>query len=133
MGHADTLDGDGDGDSFSDGIELQCGSDPLDPASIPADMDGDGTCDAMDEDMDGDGVNNDDDFAPEDPDVSEGKAGCMDANAFNYDETADVDDASCFTLEDAEDAMEAAAMAGIMSMANHKLFQQHGHANNHDF
>ena len=114
-GTCDALDGDGDGDSFSDGIEVQCGSDPLDPASIPADMDGDGTCDAMDGDMDGDGVNNDDDFAPEDPDVGEGKAGCMDANAFNYDETADVDDASCFTLEDAEDAV-AAAMAGIMSM-----------------
>ena len=114
-GTCDALDGDGDGDSFSDGIELQCGSDPLDPASIPADMDGDGTCDAMDDDMDGDGVNNDDDFAPEDPDKSEGKAGCIDANAFNYDETAEVDDASCFTLEDAEDAV-AAAMAGIMSM-----------------
>ena len=114
-GTCDAFDEDADGDSFTDGIENQCGSDPLDPASIPADMDGDGTCDALDEDMDGDGVNNDDDFAPEDPDKSEGKAGCMDATAFNYDETAEVDDASCFTLEDAEEAM-AAASAGIMSM-----------------
>jgi len=114
-GTCDAFDEDADGDSFADGIENQCGSDPLDPASIPADMDGDGTCDALDDDMDGDGVNNDDDFAPEDPDKSEGKGGCMDASAFNYDETAEVDDASCFTLEDAEEAI-AAASAGIMSM-----------------
>jgi len=114
-GVCDALDQDGDGDSFSDGLELQCGSDPLDPASIPADMDGDGTCDALDDDKDGDGVANDDDFAPEDPDKSEGKGGCMDASAFNYDETAEVDDATCFTLEDAEEAV-ATAMAGVVSM-----------------
>ena len=113
-GTCDALDEDGDGDTFSDGIELQCGSDPLDPASIPDDMDGDGVCDAMDDDMDGDGVNNDDDFAPEDPDKSEGKGGCTDSTAFNYDETAEVDDASCFTLEDAEAAMES-AFAGVSS------------------
>ena len=113
-GTCDALDEDGDGDTFSDGIELQCGSDPLDPASIPDDMDGDGVCDAMDDDIDGDGVNNDDDFAPEDPDKSEGKGGCTDSTAFNYDETAEVDDASCFTLEDAEAAMES-AFAGVIS------------------
>jgi hypothetical protein len=78
-------------------------------------MDGDGTCDALDDDIDGDGVANDDDFAPEDPDKSEGKGGCPDASAFNYDETAEVDDASCFTLEDAESAV-ASAMAGIVSI-----------------
>ena len=113
-GTCDALDQDGDGDSFSDGVELQCGSDPLDPASIPDDMDGDGVCDAMDDDIDGDGVLNDDDFAPEDPDKSEGKGGCTDSTAFNYDETAEVDDASCFTLEDAEAAMET-AFAGVIS------------------
>ncbi len=114
-GTCDAFDEDADGDSFADGIENQCGSDPLDATSIPADMDGDGTCDALDDDKDGDGVANDDDFAPEDPDKTEGKGGCMDATAFNYDETAEVDDASCFTLEDAEEAV-ADAMAGIMSM-----------------
>ena len=57
---------------------------------------------------------NDDDFAPEDPDKSEGKGGCTDSTAFNYDETAEVDDASCFTLEDAEAAMET-AFAGVIS------------------
>ena len=114
-GTCDAFDEDADGDSFADGIENQCGSDPLDATSIPADMDGDGTCDALDDDKDGDGVANDDDFAPEDPDKTEGKGGCMDATAFNYDETAEVDDATCFTLEDAEEAV-AAAMAGISSM-----------------
>jgi hypothetical protein len=114
-GTCDAFDEDADGDSFTDGVENQCGSDPLDVTSIPADMDGDGTCDALDDDKDGDGVANDDDFAPEDPDKTEGKGGCMDATAFNYDETAEVDDATCFTLEDAEEAVAAAA-AGIMSM-----------------
>jgi len=113
-GVCDALDQDGDGDTFSDGIELQCGSAPPDPASIPDDMDGDGVCDAMDDDKDGDGVNNDDDFAPEDPNKSEGKGGCTDSTAFNYDETAEVDDASCFTLEDAEAAIET-AYAGVIS------------------
>ena len=113
-GTCDALDEDSDGDTFSDGVELQCGSDPLDPASLPADMDGDGLCDAMDDDIDGDGVANDDDFAPEDPDKSEGKGGCTNSTAFNYDETAEVDDASCFTLEDAEAAMET-AFAGVIS------------------
>ncbi|MDP6199540.1 MAG: hypothetical protein QF531_02110 [Candidatus Poseidonia sp.] len=114
-GTCDALDNDGDGDSFSDGIELQCGSDPLDPSSIPADMDGDGTCDALDDDKDGDGVNNGDDFAPEDPDKSEGIQGCTNANAFNHDEAAEVDDASCFTLADAESAA-LTAMLGIAAI-----------------
>jgi hypothetical protein len=113
-GICDALDQDTDGDAFADGIELQCGSDPMDVTSIPADMDGDGICDALDDDKDGDGVANDDDFAPEDPDKSEGKGGCTDSTAFNYDETAEVDDASCFTLEDAEAAMET-AFAGVIS------------------
>lgn len=114
-GTCDAFDEDADGDSYADGVENQCGSDPLDATSIPADMDGDGTCDALDDDIDGDGVANDDDFAPEDPDKSEGIQGCTDTSAFNYDETAEVDDASCFTLEDAEEAV-ASAMAGIISM-----------------
>ena len=107
-GTCDFLDEDSDDDSFANGIEQQCGSNPLDATSIPADMDGDGVCDAMDDDIDGDGVANDDDFAPEDPDKSEGISGCTDATAFNYNEDAEVDDASCFTLEDAEDAIMTA-------------------------
>ena len=113
-GTCDAFDEDADGDSFADGVENQCGSDPLDATSIPADMDGDGTCDALDDDIDGDGVANDDDFAPEDADKSEGVGGCTDSSAFNYDESAEVDDASCFTLEDAEAAIQT-AMTGIIS------------------
>ena len=113
-GNCDVLDSDKDGDGKSNINEEVCGSNPLDATSIPADLDADGTCDALDDDMDGDGVANADDFAPENPDKSEGKGGCVDASAFNYDETAEVDDASCLTLEDAEEAV-AAAMAGIVS------------------
>ena len=114
-GTCDAFDEDADGDSYADGVENQCGSDPLDATSIPADLDDDGTCDALDDDIDGDGVANAADFAPEDPDKSEGKGGCTNSSAFNYDETAEVDDASCFTHEDAEDAV-ATAMAGIISL-----------------
>ncbi|MDA8759447.1 hypothetical protein N9M83_04365 [Candidatus Poseidonia alphae] len=114
-GICDIRDLDDDGDSFADAVENQCGSDPLDATSVPADLDADGTCDALDDDIDGDGVANADDFAPEDPEKSEGVSGCTDATAFNYDEAAEVDDASCFTLADAEEAVEA-AMAGIASM-----------------
>ena len=114
-GICDIRDLDDDGDSFADAVENQCGSDPLDATSVPADLDADGTCDALDDDIDGDGVANADDFAPEDPEKSEGVSGCTDATAFNYDEAAEVDDASCFTLTDAEEAVEA-AMAGIASM-----------------
>lgn len=113
-GTCDPLDEDGDGDTFSDGIEIQCGSDPLDSNNIPDDMDGDGVCDAMDNDMDGDGVDNDDDFAPQDSGKTEGIGGCTDLTALNYDESAEVDDDSCFTLEDAQTAMET-AMAGVFS------------------
>ncbi|MDA7464307.1 hypothetical protein N8996_05910 [Candidatus Poseidonia alphae] len=114
-GICDIRDLDDDGDSFADAVENQCGSDPLDATSVPADLDADGTCDALDDDIDGDGVANADDFAPEDPEKSEGVSGCTDATAFNYDETAEVDDASCFTLADAEEAV-VTAMAGIVSM-----------------
>ena len=120
-GTCDFLDEDSDDDSFSNGIEQLCGSDSLDATSVPADMDGDGVCDAMDDDIDGDGVANDDDFAPEDPDKSEGISGCTDATAFNYNEDAEVDDASCFTLEDAEDAIMTAfeGTMGVFAM-NHE-------------
>ena len=60
-----TLDTDGDG--FWDTEEVNCGSDPDDASDYPVDTDGDGRCDAMDNDDDNDGVvDNDDDF-PLDP------------------------------------------------------------------
>ena len=55
-------DDDDDGDGYLDLIELTCESDPLDAISIPDDMDGDGICDLMDDDVDGDGIPNDDEL-----------------------------------------------------------------------
>ena len=58
---------DADGDGFYDEEEYSCGSDPFDNTSIPSDTDADGICDGLDEDIDGDGVDNANDSFPEDP------------------------------------------------------------------
>ena len=57
---------DADGDGFYDEDEYACGSDPYDNASIPVDTDADGLCDPLDEDIDGDGVDNANDSFPDD-------------------------------------------------------------------
>jgi len=57
-----TLDADGDG--WLDQLESDCGTDPNDANSTPTDTDGDGICDALDEDIDGDGIGNDLDEMP---------------------------------------------------------------------
>jgi len=41
---------------WTDAEELACGTDPLDPTSVPADNDGDYICDIVDDDDDNDGV-----------------------------------------------------------------------------
>jgi len=41
---------DDDNDSYYDAYESSCGSDSSDSESVPADLDGDGTCDSYDED-----------------------------------------------------------------------------------
>ena len=51
-------DSDDDGDGFSDSDETECLSDPLDASSMPIDLDGDSVCDALDDDIDGDGISN---------------------------------------------------------------------------
>ena len=52
-------DPDDDNDGYSDTIEIQCNSDPLNEISIPNDdVDGDDICDAQDSDIDGDGIPN---------------------------------------------------------------------------
>lgn len=67
---------DDDGDGYSDQDEMTCGSDPLDPTSIPVDTDSDGLCDnGVDDDDDGDGVNDSDDPFPLDSTESEDSDG----------------------------------------------------------
>jgi len=51
----DNADINDDGDAWKDADEEICGSDSLDPDSVPADYDDDGVCDKMDSDDDGDG------------------------------------------------------------------------------
>ncbi|MAZ62159.1 MAG: hypothetical protein CMB18_02535 [Euryarchaeota archaeon] len=62
-----TEDLDDDNDGYTDTIEINCGTNPLDATSLPIDIDGDGQCAAFDDDDDGDGVLDVDDDFPEDP------------------------------------------------------------------
>ena len=54
-GIGDNADLDDDEDGWFDILETQCGSDPLNPTSMPSDNDGDGLCDSIDPDDDNDG------------------------------------------------------------------------------
>jgi len=66
-GVGDLSDQDDDNDGWLDIEEPNCATDPMDPFSVPADLDGDRQCDLVDSDDDNDGVlDNDDDF-PRDP------------------------------------------------------------------
>jgi uncharacterized Zn-binding protein involved in type VI secretion len=58
---------DQDGDGFGNMDETICGFDPLDPNEYPADMDADGIVNCIDDDIDGDGVPNEQDAFPENP------------------------------------------------------------------
>jgi predicted flap endonuclease-1-like 5' DNA nuclease len=50
---------DDDGDGFSDSTESACMTNSQDVNSVPSDLDGDSTCDTLDDDIDGDGIPND--------------------------------------------------------------------------
>jgi hypothetical protein len=63
----DNADPDRDGDGISNDYELQVGTEPGNPASVPPDQDSDGIPDGLDDDRDGDGVANAEDTYPEDP------------------------------------------------------------------
>ena len=63
----DGLDPDRDGDGIDNDYEIQAGTDPDDPSSVPPDLDGDGIPDQIDDDRDGDGHANDTDAFPDDP------------------------------------------------------------------
>ncbi|MDA9879630.1 gliding motility-associated C-terminal domain-containing protein [Flavobacteriaceae bacterium] len=66
-GIGDNTDTDDDGDGWSDEIEDQEGSDPLDASDQPSDTDGDGTPNSLDTDDDNDGVLDVEDDLPLDP------------------------------------------------------------------
>jgi PKD repeat protein len=51
----ETPDADDDGDDWTNAEEEECGTEPLDAASIPLDYDNDGICDVLDSDDDNDG------------------------------------------------------------------------------
>ena len=55
-GIREEVDTDGDGEGYTDDREEACGSDPLDPQSVPSDNDEDGFCDDLDDDDDDDGL-----------------------------------------------------------------------------
>ncbi|MFH1829407.1 MAG: thrombospondin type 3 repeat-containing protein [Pseudomonadota bacterium] len=66
-GQGNNADLDDDGDLYTDSVEIQLGSDPLDPNSKPADHDGDLIPDYLDPDDDNDGVPDEQDAFPKDP------------------------------------------------------------------
>ena len=77
---------DEDGDGFPLSTEEAYGTDPADPTSHPADLDGDKIPDDDDADLDGDGADNVDDAFPEDP------AETTDTDTDGIGDNADTDD-----------------------------------------
>ncbi len=69
-GTGNNSDTDDDGDGYSDQMEIEAGTDPLDVTSTPTDTDGDGTLDVSDTDDDNDGVLDTADAFPLDPNES---------------------------------------------------------------
>ncbi len=55
---------DDDDDNWEDYKESECGTDPLDESDFPTDSDGDGECDALEDDTDGDGFSDAEDAFP---------------------------------------------------------------------
>ena len=97
--NSDETNSDLDGDGFTNAVEEECGSDPVDSASIPDDLDSDGTCDILDDDIDGDSWSNDDELtcgsdptkASSIPEDGDGDGFCDVMDAFPDDELEWVD------------------------------------------
>jgi gliding motility-associated-like protein len=84
---------DQDGDGFGNLDETICGFDPLDPNSFPADLDIDGIVNCIDDDIDGDGILNENDAFPENQYES------VDSDGDGIGDNADVKDDRVFPLE----------------------------------
>ena len=84
-GDGDNTDSDDDGDGWPDSIEDNCGSDSMDSASVPDDLDDDGMCDNQDLDDDGDGVLDDWDDCPTETGGAENR-GCPSAEKSWFEE-----------------------------------------------
>ena len=86
---------------WTDAEEEACGTDPLDPNSVPADNDGDYICDIVDTDDDNDGVPDSLDAFPVDETESADNdgdgLGDSDDDDDDNDGWTDVDEASCLT------------------------------------
>jgi hypothetical protein len=100
-GIGNNFDDDDDGDAWPDIYEPNCGTDPLDDASIPLDFDADLVCDLVDDDDDNDGVTDVDDPFPKNPDESlDTDSDGIGNNADNDDDNdgwADNTESLCFT------------------------------------
>ena len=77
---------DDDNDFWSDYDETLCGTNPLDETDFPTDSDGDGTCDVLEDDTDGDGVADGEDAFPFDSEE------WMDTDGDGVGDNADTDD-----------------------------------------
>ncbi len=113
-GIGDNTDEDDDGDGWSDLEEPNCGTDPMDANSFPADFDGDRVCDVVDNDDDNDMVLDINDAFQFDP--AETKDTDGDGIGNNADNDDDGDDwpdnleVLCFSSGGLGDALVAAVM-----------------------
>ncbi|WP_345292209.1 hypothetical protein [Kangiella marina] len=93
---------DDDDDTYSDIDENTCGSDPLDPTSVPTDTDSDGLCDnGVDDDDDGDGIKDEVDLFPLDPTEA------TDTDGDGIGDAADTDDDNDGIIDSEEGSYDA--------------------------
>ena len=92
----DNADLDDDNDGYLDITEVECQSDPFEVSDIPMDLDLDGICDAIDDDIDGDGTLNADDAFPTNP------AEWNDFDGDGIGDNADNDDDNDLVLDSAD-------------------------------
>jgi len=100
-GVGDNADLNDDGDAWTDAEEADCGTDSLDPSSVPADSDGDLTCDVVDTDDDNDGIPDTSDSFPFDASEqldndNDGVGDELDTDDDN-DGWTDLEEAACLT------------------------------------